>query len=64
MPANIFFSLSFRFCAAHLISDSSALGDRMNNSSYVGYGSWNDERFSAAVKEGSSLHVRPNMEKL
>lgn len=32
--------------------------DRMNNSSYVGYGNWNDDRFCAAVKEDSSMYVK------
>lgn len=32
--------------------------DEMNNSSYVGYGHWDDERPGAAVKKDSSLNVK------
>lgn len=32
--------------------------DEMNNSSYVGYGYWDDERPGATVKKDSSLNVK------
>lgn len=34
----------------------------MNNSSYVGYGHWDDERPGAAVKKDSSLNVKHRAE--
>lgn len=36
----------------------------MNNSSHVGYGHWNDERFCAAVKEDPSLYVKHHVQSM